>query len=102
MVGLEDPENLPPRDPQQLGSLINGDVLCQHIAQNMHPVDLGTAHGNDHHRNEALCCKRHREEVTFVTGRAVTSLSRVYTRNSDKGHYGTGTQAGSTTAARRK
>src|SRR5687768_3070326 len=81
MVGLEDPENLPPRDPQQLGSLIDGDALCHHIAQNMHPVDLGTAHGNDHHRNEALCCKRHREEVT--------SLSRVYRRYSDKAVYGT-------------
>jgi hypothetical protein len=40
-VRVEKPENLPPRDPQQLGSFIDGDVLCHHVAQNMHPIDLG-------------------------------------------------------------
>src|SRR5262249_30057 len=53
-------------------------LLCQ-IAQNVHPIDLRTAHQNHRHRPPAPHPIRKPGRVTSLSGPTVTSLSGVYT-----------------------
>src|SRR5215510_8587150 len=78
---LAQPKHLATAKPHQRHCLRNPDPLLCQIAQNVHPIDLRTAHQNHRHRPPA-------PHPIRKPGR-VTSLSGVYTRGSRNGIYGT-------------
>src|SRR5262249_21321493 len=76
---LAQPKHLATAKPHQRHCLRNPDPLLCQIAQNVHPIDLRTAHQNHRHRPPAPHPIRKPGRVTSLSGPTVTSLSGVYT-----------------------
>src|SRR4029077_21270278 len=85
---LAQPKHLATAKPHQRHCLRNPDPLLCQIAQNVHPIDLRTAHQNHRHRPPAPHPIRKPGRVTSLSGPTVTSLSGVYSRHSQNGIYG--------------
>src|SRR5262245_52432316 len=79
---LAQPKHLATAKPHQRHCLRNPDPLLCQIAQNVHPIDLRTAHQNHRHRPPAPHPIRKPGRVTSLSGPTVTSLSGVYSRHS--------------------
>src|SRR5262245_9912856 len=79
---LAQPKHLATAKPHQRHCLRNPDPLLCQIAQNVHPIDLRTAHQNHRHRPPAPHPIRKPGRVTSLSGPTVTSLSGVYTSHS--------------------
>src|SRR5262249_45138242 len=75
---LAQPKHLATAKPHQRHCLRNPDPLLCQIAQNVHPIDLRTAHQNHRHRPPAPHPIRKPGRVTSLSGPTVTSLSGVY------------------------
>src|SRR5262249_29424319 len=75
---LAQPKHLATAKPHQRHCLRNPDPLLRQIAQNVHPIDLRTAHQNHRHRPPAPHPIRKPGRVTSLSGPTVTSLSGVY------------------------
>src|SRR5215467_15080753 len=75
---LGQPKHLATTKPQQACRLRNPDPLLRQIPQNVHPIDLRTAHQNHRHRPPAPHPIRKPGRVTSRSGPTVTSLSGVY------------------------
>src|SRR5262245_20212347 len=88
---LAQPKHLATAKPHQRHCLRNPDPLLCQIAQNVHPIDLRTAHQNHRHRPPAPHPIRKPGRVTSLSGPTVTSLSGVYMRHSRNGGYGIST-----------
>src|SRR4030095_7244659 len=86
---LAQPKHLATAKPHQRHCLRNPDPLLCQIAQNVHPIDLRTAHQNHRHRPPAPHPIRKPGRVTSLSGPTVTSLSGVYSHHSPNGGYGT-------------
>src|SRR5262245_10281183 len=86
---LAQPKHLATAKPHQRHCLRNPDPLLCQIAQNVHPIDLRTAHQNHRHRPPAPHPIRKPGRVTSLSGPTVTSLSGVYILDSHKRYYGT-------------
>src|SRR5262245_42698558 len=86
---LAQPKHLATAKLHQRHCLRNPDPLLCQIAQNVHPIDLRTAHQNHRHRPPAPQPIRKPGRVTYLSGPTVTSLSGVYSRHSRNGIYGT-------------
>src|SRR3954468_24167778 len=82
---LAQPKHLATAKPHQRHCLRNPDPLLCQIEQNVHPIDLRTAHQNHRHRPPAPHPIRKPGRVTSLSGPTVTSLSGVYTRYSRNG-----------------
>ena len=85
---LRQPQHLATAKPIQCCCLRNPDPLLCQIEQNVHPIDLRTAHQNHRHRPPAPHPIRKPGRVTSLSGPTVTSLSGVYTGHSRNGIYG--------------
>src|SRR5215813_11024955 len=85
---LGQPKHLATAKTQQSCRLRNPDPLLCQIAQNVHPIDLRTAHQNHRHRPPAPHPIRKPGRVTSLSGSTVTSLSGVYNRHSPNEIYG--------------
>src|SRR5262245_51695268 len=88
---LAQPKHLATAKPHQRRCLRNPDPLLRQIAQNVHPIDLRTAHQNHRHRPPAPHPIRKPERVTSLSWPTVTSPSGVYMPYSPNGSYGTST-----------
>src|SRR5262245_14012479 len=75
---LAQPKHLATAKPHQRHCLRNPDPLLCQIAQNVHPIDLRTAHQNHRHRPPAPHPIRKPGRVTSLSGPTVTSLSGAY------------------------
>src|SRR4051794_26766491 len=87
-IRLWQPEHPGARQPHQLCSLIRRHPASCLIPEHVHPVDLRAAHRNHRHQSRAPNSYQARR-VTSEMGRAVTSLSGVYTRFARNPDYGT-------------
>src|SRR5262245_3121550 len=85
---LAQPKHLATAKPHQRHCLRNPDPLLCQIAQNVHPIDLRTAHQNHRHRPPAPHPIRKPGRVTSLSGPTVTSLSGVYSTHSRNERYG--------------
>src|SRR5262245_14357594 len=85
---LAQPKHLATAKPHQRHCLRNPDPLLCQIAQNVHPIDLRTAHQNHRHRPPPPHPIRKPGRVTSLSGPTVTSLSGVYRTHSRIGRYG--------------
>src|SRR5499426_1267327 len=88
---LAQPKHLATAKPHQRHCPRNPDPLLCQIAQNVHPIDLRTAHQNHRHRPPAPHPIRKPGRVTSLSGPTVTSLSGVYTGGSQNEIYGIST-----------
>src|SRR5215813_13821149 len=86
---LGQPKHLATAKTQQSCRLRNPDPLLCQIAQNVHPIDLRTAHQNHRHRPPAPHPIRKPGRVTSRSGPTVTSLSGVYIYASREQYFGT-------------
>jgi hypothetical protein len=81
------PSNLATAKPHQCRRLRNSDPIFRQIAENIHAINLRTAHQNHRHRPPTFHPIRKPERVTSLSGPMVTSLSGVYILDSQNSFY---------------